>query len=181
MYSIGLFWINDWQVLLALFLADLLIILIYRRRFSLRKNLRFLLKSFCFVAFVVLLNLPFRSLENALLVGARLMLALETTFLISRTLNTRSFARGFYYLLSPLRFAGVDVKDLALTIVIALSFVPILSREATVVRQSLKAKGFDFNLRNLLHRPQVYVSAYIDGMFDQVEVVEKALRGKGWG
>lgn len=179
-YSVALFWLSDWRILLLLFVAELALLALKQRRRNWRSDLKFLLRSALFVSFVIFCNLWTSGLASALMVGARLLLALLATYWLSLTLTARDFARGFRILLSPLKICQVDVDDLALSIAIALSFVPILSREARIVRQSLRSKGFDFNLRNVLTRPQLYVTAYLDGMLAHVEAIERALYTKGY-
>ncbi len=179
-YSIGLFWLHDWQILAMLFLANLVILVALGRYHDWRKHSKFLLRSCCFVGFVVICNLLCRELEFALLVGARLFLALLATYSFSCALSPQAFAQGLAYLFVPLRLFGVNMADLAVTITIALSFIPLLSREAQTTRQALRAKGFEFNLYNAIHQPQIYVTTYFDSVFDQVEIIERTLRSKSY-
>lgn len=179
-YSLGLFWLHDWKILAMLFLANLAILVALRRNSDWRKRSRFLLRSFCFVGFVVLCNLLCRELEFALLVGARLFLALLATYTFSSALSPQAFAQGLAYLFVPLRLFSVDTTDLAVTITIALSFIPLLSREAQAIHQALRAKGFEFNLYNVIHQPQIFVTAYFNNIFDKVEIIEHTLRSKGY-
>lgn len=169
-YSTGLFFITDWYVLLVLFLIEI----------AIAKFNKFLFKNLGFVIVVMLLNLLYSDLQNTLLFGARLFLAVEATYIISLLLSPTEFAKGFYFLLTPLKLFRVNIKELALTITVALAFVPVLSREASNVKQALRAKGFTFGFKNLFTNPQVYIMAYINGMFDRIEAVELALRAKGY-
>lgn len=169
-YSTALFFITNWYVLLGLVMIELVI-----ARFN-----QFLWKNLGFIIVVMLFNLIYASPEMTVLFGVRLFLAVEATYIISRWFTPTEFARGFCILLSPLKLFHVDLKELELMLVVALTFVPILSRETKDVKQALRAKGFTFNFKNVLTRPQIYVVAYINGMFDRIEAVELALRTKGY-
>lgn len=179
-YSLGLFWISDWRVLLALFLAELCLICARSQHTSLRAAVKFLLRSVGFVSFVVLCNCWSQDLASALVVGARLLLALMATYYISLTLTARDLAQGVAWLLAPLQLLKVNTRDLAITVAIALSFVPVLSAEARAIRQSLLVKGFEFKLANVLRRPQLYVTTYLDNLWQRVEELERSLYLKGY-
>lgn len=169
-YSTALFFISSWYILLTLAVIELI----------LAKFNRFLFKSLGFILIVMLFNLIYAGLEEAMLFGLRLFLAIEATYIISHWLSPSEFAHGFCLILSPLRLFHANLRELELMITIALTFIPILSREATIVKQSLRAKGFAFNFHNVLTQPQIYIVAYINGMFDRIETVELALRAKGY-
>lgn len=169
-YSTALFFITNWYVLLALGLIEIVI----------AKFNKFLLKNLLFIFTVMLFNLIFSNLETTLLFGLRLFLAVEATYIITLWLSPTEMAHGLCILLAPLKLLRVDLKELELMITVALTFIPVLAREATNVKRALRAKGFAFNLRNGLARPQIYVVAYVNGLFERIEAVELALRAKGY-
>lgn len=169
-YDTALFFITNWYILLLLLVVELCL-----TQFS-----HFTRRNLFFILFVMACNLIFSDIETTLLVGLRLFLALEATYLLAHWLRPQGFTRGLTSLLAPLRWCGVDTSELALTLTIALSFIPIFTQEARAVKRALQAKGFDFGPRNLVTRPQVYLLAYLDGLFDRLETVEQALRAKGY-
>lgn len=169
-YSTALFFITNWYVLLGLVILEL----------AIAKFNKFLWKNLGFVLVVMLFNLIYANLEVTLLFGMRLFLAIEATYIVSRCFTPAEFARGFCLLLTPLKVFRVNLKELELMLTIALTFVPILSREVRTIKQALRAKSFAFNFKNVLTRPQIYLVAYINSMFDRIETVELALRAKGY-
>lgn len=169
-YSTALFFVTNWYVLLGLVIIEL----------ALAKFNKFLWKNLGFVLVVMLFNLIYSNLETTLLFGTRLFLAVEATYIISRLFTPAEYARGFCLLLSPLKLFRVNLTELELMLTIALTFIPILSREAKIIKQSLRAKGFAFNFRNVLTHPHIYLVAYINSLFDRIETVELALRAKGY-
>lgn len=169
-YSTALFFISNWYLLLVLAIIEL----------TLASFNRFLFKNLGFVLIVMLFNLIYADLEMTLLFGMRLFLAIEATYIISHWLSPAEFAHGLCLILSPLKLFHVNLREIELMITIALTFIPILAHESIIIKQSLRAKGFAFSIKNLFTRPQVYVMAYINGVFDRVEAVELALRAKGY-
>ncbi len=176
-YSVWLFWVsNVW--LLGVMLALEISILIILPDIRWRTAFKFFLKNCGFVLFVILCNLLFSDWWQALLVGLRLGLAIEATYIISLLLSTREFAQGIATLCTPLKLLRVDTEELALSITVALTFVPLLAHEAKQLQSNLKLKGCGW--KNLWRQPQVYVVGIVEQLFDYAEAAEQALRLKGY-
>ena len=128
----------------------------------------------------MLFNLIYSDFETTLLFGLRLFLVVEATYIVSLLLSPSELAHGLCLLLFPLKLFRINLQELELIGTIALTFIPILSREAAAIKQSLRVKGFTFSFRNVLTRPHIYITTYINGVFDRIESVELALRAKGY-
>ena len=176
-YDIWLFWINDFWMLSLLGVLEVIIIILLPIS-CWRTVLKFFIKNCGFVLFVVGCNLLFADWHQALLVGCRLGLAIEATYIISHLLSPREFAQGIAALCTPFRILHVDTEGLALSITVALTFIPLLTREAKQLHNNLKLKGCDW--KNLWRQPQVYVVGMITQLFDYAEAAEQALRLKGY-
>ncbi len=175
-YNMWLFWVEDYWVLAGLMVIDLLYLLCRRRNW--RAQGRFLLKNCGFVAFVVLCNLLFSDWQRALLLGARLGLAIEATYIISQILSIQEFAQGIAGLCAPLKLFKVDTDELALSVAVALTFVPLLTREAKQLQNNLKLRGCTW--KTLCRQPQVYVVGIVTQLLDYAEAAEQTLRLKGY-
>ncbi len=175
-YNIWLFWVEDYWVLAGLLVIDLLYLFCRRRNW--RAQGHFLLKNCGFVTFVVLCNLLISDWQQALLLGARLGLAIEATYIISQILSMQEFAQGIAGLCAPLRLFKVDTDELALSVAVALTFVPLLTREAKQLQNNLKLKGCTW--KTLCRQPQVYVIGIVTQLLDYAEAAEQALRLKGY-
>lgn len=176
-FNVWLFQIDDfWLLGLLLWLEIIMTVFLSGRHWW--PALKFLFKNCGFVSFVVVCNLLFSSLGQALLVGSRLGLAIGATYIISRLLSTREFAQGIVILCSPLKLLCVDTEELALSITVAITFVPLLAHEAKQLHNNLKLKGC--GRKNLWRQPQVYVVGMVTQLFDYVEAAEQALRLKGY-
>jgi len=82
--------------------------------------------------------------------------------------NPSRIRMAFRYLFSPLKLLKVDIAALTLILSISLAFIPILMDEAKMIKISLKSKGFDFNFKNVITKPHIYLITFLNGLFDRV-------------
>lgn len=141
-------------------------------------HLHFLFKNCLFAIFVILCNIFFVDLRQAVTIGVRLGIIIELTYIISHLVSPQQFCHGIALLCAPLRILHVDVAALSLSLTLVLTFVPLLLRDARNIQASLRLKGCTF--RTLLSRPQVYISGFINQLFNHLDAFEQALRLKGY-
>ena len=177
LYNAVIFWIKDFTVLGILLIFEL-IISIFLSNDSWSTCCRFLLKSSYFVILIMLCNIIFSNVEQALLIGIRLGIIVIATYSISRLLSANDFAQGIRIILNPLKYLKVDVEELTLCIVIALTFISLLAREARTLQANLRLKGC--SLVTLLKHPQVYLVGLINCLFELINTAEKTLRLRGY-
>ncbi len=89
--------------------------------------------------------------------------------------NPTSIRIDFSYLLYPLKIFRIDIDSLTLIISISLAFIPILIDEASVIKLSLRSKGFDFKFRNLIMKPHIYLITFLNGIFDRLDELDRSL------
>ena len=177
-FSVLHFVVNNYYILLTIFIIDVLIILLHKN--NVNKLLKFISKNLLFILFIFVCNLLFLNINQALLTSTKLFIAINFTYTISILLPISKISEGFYYLLYPLKLVKINIKDLSLIISISLTFIPILSNEATNIKNSLLSKGFKFNLKNVFTRPHIFLITYLNSIFDRVESLEKALLMKAY-
>lgn len=66
--------------------------------------------------------------------------------LVAMTTRTMEMIAAFETILSPLRFFGVDVGRVGMTLTLALRFVPVLIQVSQEVREAQRARGLDGNI-----------------------------------
>lgn len=176
--NILLFFVENTIILLTTFFIELEILLYLRLNF--RKCYSFLVKNMAFIIFIFVCNLLYSDIVSSFFVSFKLFLALNLTFIVSNLLLPCDFSEGFYYLFYPLKWVGVNAKNLSFIIAIALAFIPILSDEARNIKKALLTKGFDFNFKNIMTRPHIYLITYLNGLFDRIDELEKSLLMKGY-
>lgn len=178
-YNIYLFFINDARLLALLAVIEIFCTLLVARH-DWRGWWDFLLANSGFVLFVVLCNLLFLDAGQALIIGARLWLAIGSTYIVSQVLSAKEFASAIAVFCAPLRIFGIDTDEMVLSITIALTLVPLLAREAQALQDGLRLKGCQVGLKNYARQPQIYVSGIIERLFCYVEELEQAMRLKGY-
>lgn len=178
LYSIFLFFINSYLGLSLIFLLNVLLLFILK--INLRKYLQVLKINLGFMILIFICNLIFGDLNMAFLTSWKLFLIINTTYIIGNIYTPQILASSFYYLLYPLKIFKVDIKELSLIIVLAVTFIPILVDEARNIKRALLSKGFEFNLKNTLLRPHIYLITYFNSLFERIEELEKILLMKGY-
>lgn len=178
-YNIGLFFVSEvWLLAVLASIEFIWTILVARRDW--RGWRSFMMTNSGFVLFVILCNLLLLDVGRALLIGVRLWLAIGSTYIVSRSLSAKEFAGGVAKLCAPLSILGFDTKELALSITIALTFVPLLANEAQALQDGLRLKGYKVGVKSFARQPQIYVSGIIEQLFCYAEHLEQALRLKGY-
>ena len=127
-----------------------------------------------------LYNMLFSDLKSSLIVGLRLFLVIDYTYIMGYFFNPTSIKQAFYYLLYPLKIFKIDIDSLTLIIAIAIAFIPILIDEGKMIKLSLKSKGMEFNLKNLILRPHIFLITYFNNLFERLDELEKSLIVKGY-
>ena len=177
LYNIWLFFVGNIYALSCLVIISEIVLLSFWKTRSL--GLQF--KVALFIIFVFLCNLGFGSIENAVIISLRLLLALLATCILALALSPVEIAQGLAKLCSPLKLFHINTEQLELTITIAFTFLPILTHAAKQIQTALLLKGFRFNLWNLFTRPRVFLITYLENLFNYIETSETALILKGYG
>lgn len=86
------------------------------------------------------------------LMSIRVLLLFLLTTVLTLTTSTVELTDGAEALLRPLQKVGVPAQELALTMVIALRFVPTLAEEAEKIVKAQTARGVSFDRGNFLQR-----------------------------
>ena len=84
--------------------------------------------------------------------GARLILLIIGTSLLTLTTSPISLTDGIESLLGPGRRIGIPAHELAMMMTIALRFIPTLLEETEKIMKAQMARGADFESGNLLRR-----------------------------
>ena len=115
-----------------------------------------------------------------LIMGVKILIAWGATNILAQKMPTVILAGAVANLLYPFKMVGIDVEEITLIITIAISFIPILAKELSAIKNSLAAKNFDFSLKNLLTRPHIFISTYINAIFNRIDEIEKSLMAKAF-
>ena len=93
----------------------------------------------------------------ALMMGARLILLVLGSSLMTLTTTPNQLTDGLEKGLGALKKVGVPVHEISMMMSIALRFIPILIEETDKIMKAQQARGADFESGNLLQRAKAMV------------------------
>jgi energy-coupling factor transport system permease protein len=97
--------------------------------------------------------------------AARIMLLVTGTSLLTLTTSPVQLASGIERSLAPLKLVRVPVGDLAMTLTIALRFIPTTAQEAEDIVTAQQARGASFDRGGPLARARAYVPVLVPLFF----------------
>jgi len=98
-----------------------------------------------FLIFIFIINLLFGSLMSSIISSLKLVLFVLYSSVIIYTTKSNDMTYGLEKLFSPLKIFGVNVGIVALTISLALRFIPTIFDEGYKVYKSQISRGLNFN------------------------------------
>ena len=96
-------------------------------------------------------------LVRAVLMVARILMLITTTFLLTYTTSPIALTDGLESLMAPLKVIRVPVHELSMMMCIALRFIPTLIEETDKIMCAQKARGADFETGSLMQRVKALV------------------------
>lgn len=134
---------------LNLFMCALVIIMMLMSHIPLKiyfkavKTLRFLL------VFIIIINyFSHANLEITIIMMLRLILIVLYTTILTLTTPPNEITYGLELLLSPLKLIGVKVNRTALSISLALKFIPTVIDQGNKILKSQASRGIDYDNSN---------------------------------
>lgn len=145
------------------------------------KTLKYFIRMLILSAIIFGLNYAFeKEILTSLLVGLKVLTVAYFGILFSKIFTPALIADGISQLLFPLKLFKIDTNAIALTIVIALSFMSVLSSSAKNLTKALKARGFRFTLKNIFTQGHMIFMLYFSEIFKRVDAIELALLARGY-
>ncbi len=177
-YSCVVFFAPDWIWLASFSAFNLILCFAFRTGFV--KTIKNLLKISIFAGIVFLFNLIFDDVIPCLITAWKILIVANFTFVFGKAFSPTQIATGFSELLFPLKLFKVDTEAISLVIVIALEFIPILSKSASNLKKVLKVRGFKFNLKNIFTQGHIIFLLFFTELFKRVDTIELAFRARGY-
>lgn len=177
-YSVFTFFAPNW-IWLACF-SGFNIVLCFAFRTGWAKTFKNLFKILILAGTVFALNLIFDNVITCLITAWKLVIVANFTFVFGKAFSPAMLAAGFSQFLFPLKLFKVDTNSLSLMIVIALEFIPILSKSAKELQKSLKARGFKLGFKNVFSQGHVVFALFFSELFKRVDCLELAIKARGY-
>ena len=159
-YTIGIFFIKDYIVISLIAVFN--IILIITLKINMQKAIKNLIKLLPFILFTVVVNILFADLNFAILIGIRLVLVCNLSYIFAKTISYTEF--------------GEVIEK----ITIALSFVPIMKDEVLQIKNVLKVKGIKPTNFNLIKNSSLIFKPFFISVLQRINEVEMSLKAKAW-
>ena len=178
MYTIGVFFVEDYISfgLIAVFNIILMVI----SKINLRKALNNTIKLMPFILFTIAINTIFADLKFSILIGIRLILIRNLTYIFSKTISYMEFARVIEKMMYPLKLFGINPEEIGLIVIIALSFIPIIKSEFDQIRNVLKVKGIRPSTINMLKNLGLIFKPFLISVMQRLNEIEMSLKAKGY-
>ncbi len=174
-YTTFIFFLNNVISLLAILMVNFFIMIILR--INMFDSLKYLLRVSPFIILTVIINLIFSSWQYSILVGSKLFLVCNITYIYSRTTTVRNIASTIKNLCAPLQLMKINTYDIEVMVCISLSMIPILKREYSQIKDACIAKSMKINVKNM----KVILTKLIESILKRVNEIEESLIEKGYG
>ena len=102
-----------------------------------------------------------KGLNNAIFMALRIIILVVTGLMLTYTTTPTQLTDGIESLLKPLKLVKFDVHSLAMTMTIALRFIPILVEEVDKITAAQKSRGADMESGGLIKRVKAVVPVLI--------------------
>lgn len=173
-YIISIFSVKNFEILVIYIIVNFIISKMLNTKFlGFLENIKILM---ILVIFTTIINMILGNIEDGIVLGTRILIAYNFTYIFSSTFDILEFAQTIEIILKPLYFFKINVKDISLIISIALCMIPILKEELEQTKNSLKSKGYKFKLSNL----DLYIKPIMISILKRTDELEKTLIVKGY-
>lgn len=178
MYVILIFFIKSNIALMGALAINIILIIAYK--INLNNLINNIIKIFIFVLITAIINAFVVNINYAILIGIKLILVCIMTYIFSKVLSYMEFATVIEDLAYPLKFVGINPKDLGLLITIAISFIPILREELERIKYVLMVKGFKINTINIIKNMNIIFKPLFVSIMERINEIEYSLKAKGY-
>lgn len=177
-YSVGVFFIEDYMILALVFVFNISLMII--AKINLKNAFNNTIKLLPFILFTIAINIIFMDLKSSILIGIRLILIRNLTYIFSKTISYMEFARVIEKMVYPLKLFGINPEETGLIVIIALSFIPIIKNEFDQIRNVLKVKGIKPTTFNMLKNLGLIFKPFLISVMQRINEIETSLRAKGY-
>lgn len=107
------------------------------------------------------LSITANGIETAIFMAVRIITLVVISSLLTYTTSPTELTDALERLLKPLKLIKVDVHSIAMTMTIALRFIPTLVEEIDKIMSAQKSRGADMDSGGLIHRAKALVPVLI--------------------
>lgn len=161
--------------MLAFFVVNVVAIII--TKITPLSALKYITALLPFILFASIFNFILGYIGNALNLAARLILICNITQCYKKAVSATSLASAIELLFYPLRVFKIDSKDVSLMVCISIAFLPVLRRDFSAIRMSLRSKGMRLSFKNFKY----FLKPFFIGILQRTNEISKAICVKAYG
>lgn len=177
-YTICLFLIKDITILLGIFVVQTIFMLLCH--VSINGAIKTIWKLLPFILFTVIIDLFVMEIMDSILIGIRLIMICNITYIFGKTTTAMQIAEAIKMLLYPLKLFGVNTNNIGIMVSLAITFIPIIKKEIQNIRYSLIAKGFNMSFINQIKFINYIMGPLFYSLLRKVRELEDALKSKAY-
>lgn len=177
-YTALIFCIKDYRIIFLFIIINLILMII--GKIKIKEASKNLAKLSPFIILVVVINMISNTIGYATVIGIRLMLVFNITYVFTKNLTPGQLSNSIENILAPLKILKVNTRDIGIMISIAIAFIPILKDETEKIKYSLQSKGFDTRGINMLKNMKLLLVPLIVSILKRVDHIENGLKSKAY-
>ncbi|MGI6329296.1 MAG: energy-coupling factor transporter transmembrane component T family protein [Bacilli bacterium] len=164
LFLITIFFVHDYFSVLIL--SFLLILIILLTNIPLRNYLKVISNIKILLIFIVIINLVVGvDFLNTLMIILKIIMGVLSSLVFILTTKFWEINYALEKFLYPLKFLGISVKKMVLTLSLALNFIPLVFQQIEKISKSQASRGIDFKHVNLYKRILALTSLISPMMF----------------
>ncbi len=124
-----------------------------------------------------------QGLQHGLIVGLQLACAICVSTLMTLTTSPLDMVWALEWFMRPLKYIKIPVEEIALLVMLAIRFIPLLFEETDRIVKAQKARGIDMESGGLIHRVKALLPVLIpllQGMLRRADDLAVALTLRGY-
>lgn len=177
-YTCLIFFIKEYYLLGIVLIINILLMIILQE--NIKKVIISLLKIAPFIILTTAINIAFSGISYGILIGIRLVLVCNITYIYAKKMKPAKLQYIIETLLKPLKIFKINSKEIGIIVCIGIAFIPIIQKQITEIKYSLKSKGFDLRFRNIIRKPNYILVPLLTSTIKRVGQIEQSLLSKGY-
>ncbi len=173
-YTILIFFINDLRLLLGLFLLNCMITVI--SKIDLKKMLYSFRMVLPFIAFTVLVNIIFDGLYNGIIIGIRIIICYNGTYIFSKKITVLEIIDAIQKLCYPLKIFKINTNNIGMIVSISICIIPVLKSEIYSLSKTMKSKGKLIKIKSTI----IIMKPMLISILKRTNQIEKTLIAKAY-
>lgn len=173
-YTILIFWIKDIKLIGCIFLLNFIIAIIFKINLKrMLYNLKILLP---FIIFTMLINIIFDSLYSGIIIGIRLIICYNITYIFSKTLTVMEIAETIQDMCYPLKIFRINTKNIGIMVSISICMIPVLKNEISALIKAMRSKGKMMKINSMI----IIMRPMLISVLRKTSQIEKTLIAKAY-